>query len=156
MPREYTASFLALDPVAGKLHIAGTARDPGTDQFDIMTWESDLDGTIQTANRFDGPLHRGESPTDAALDHRGNLYLAGISNSYGSGYDYILLKFGVVTRLELPEYRRRESFEITLVGERERIYEIEVSDDLQLWSRLTTVANTFGRTVVLNSFREND
>ncbi len=119
-----------------------------TAKFDIMTWESDLDGTIQTANRFDGPLHRGESPTDAALDHRGNLYLAGISNSYGSGYDYILLKFGVVTRLELPEYRRRESFEITLVGERERIYEIEVSDDLQLWSRLTTVANTFGRTVV--------
>lgn len=146
--REYTASLMALDPVTRKLHIAGTARDSGTNLFDIVTWESDLDGTIHVVSCFDGPLHCGESPRDATLDHRGNFYVSGISNSYRTGYDYIILGLGVATRLEIPSGPRRDPFEIMLVGERERSYALEFSSDLQLWSPLATVVNSNGQTVV--------
>jgi uncharacterized delta-60 repeat protein len=74
----------------GNVYVTG--ESVGTDlSFDLVTLKYNKNGVLQWSKRFAGTCDdRGRR---IAVDHNGNIYVAGMSTGNNSGWDYVVMKY---------------------------------------------------------------
>lgn len=78
---------IALDR-SGNVYVTGTS-DGGDFSYDFATIKYNPSGTQQWAARFDGPGDSFDEAVDLKVDDAGNVYVTGIADSVGSGFDAV-------------------------------------------------------------------
>jgi uncharacterized delta-60 repeat protein len=89
----------------GNIYVTGSCYH---DSRDILTLKIDSNGTLQWAETFDGLYNDIDEPSEMALDHMGNIYIAGKSDT-SRLYDYSLLKYTPNGVLEWNRYYNGEA-----------------------------------------------
>lgn len=80
---------LAVDP-DGNLYVTGTGEDAVTG-FDYATVKYDADGDVVWTRRYDKDAR--DEALALALDESGNVYVTGYAGLFGTGYDYVTVKY---------------------------------------------------------------
>jgi len=65
----------------------------GEGNNDIVTMKYNSSGVQQWVSYYDGPDHRTDKPSGVAVDDSGNVYVAGLSYSYSTFDDYLIIKY---------------------------------------------------------------
>ena len=82
---------LVLDP-AGNVYVTGWSYDYASD-FDYLIIKYDSLGNEVWVEKYDGPANDYDNAHDIAVDGDGNIYVTGESNSSGSGWDFVTIKY---------------------------------------------------------------
>ena len=85
------ALSLAIDD-CGNIYVTGSSFGAGTD-FDYATIKYNTVGIEQWVARYDGKGNRSDHATALGLDRMGNVYVTGQSQSDGTSYDYVTIKY---------------------------------------------------------------
>jgi uncharacterized delta-60 repeat protein len=145
---------LSLDS-AGNVYVAGTQSEISADQADYATVKYDANGKEIWVVRYDGPDGLDDYAEGLAVDQSGNIYVAGQSKSFSTGFDFATVKYvqaAAPPRLDYPTALPGGQFRFTLVGEAGRTYTIQASIDLVTWTALTNFISATGT----NDFTDPD
>ncbi|MBI5772253.1 MAG: tandem-95 repeat protein [Verrucomicrobia bacterium] len=74
------------------LIVAGYSQGAGT-ALDMVTLKFSPAGTLQWANRYDGPANGDDQARGVALDGSGNVFVGGFSQGIGTSYDYAVIMY---------------------------------------------------------------
>ena len=74
------------------VYTTGSSHGNGT-RADIITTKYDSEGNQLWVARYNGPADADDRALSVVVDHWGNVYVAGWSNSVDSGEDYVTLKY---------------------------------------------------------------
>jgi hypothetical protein len=69
----------------GNVAVAGITGRYGSSNYDILVVKYSPDGSVAWTHRYDGPNHGTEYPYGVAFDHKGNVILAGFSETFPFG-----------------------------------------------------------------------
>lgn len=85
---------IAVDQISGDIYVTGWSFGSGTNH-DIATVAYDSDGTQLWVKRYNGPADGSDEGNAIAVDSSGNVYVTGISSSYGtySNLDYYTIAY---------------------------------------------------------------
>ena len=90
------AKAIAVDP-QGNVYITGTIGNvpsgPTCCNGDLIVVKYDKNGVQQWGMGYDGAGHGNDIGNSIALDHAGNVYVAGAATGAGSGLDIVVAKF---------------------------------------------------------------
>lgn len=105
----YDAAYdLAVD-ADGNAYVTGRSARGPTVPYDCLTVAYDPAGETLWAHRYDGPARGNDVARCVAVDAQGNVYVAGMSEGSGTGYDIVTIKCvqgGGVQESPLPEAAR--------------------------------------------------
>jgi Beta-propeller repeat len=90
-PGDDYASGLVLD-TDGSVIVTGASDGPNF-QSDFATIKYSSNGDRLWVNRYNGAANTGDGGTGIAIDHNGNVFVAGYSAGVNSGHDYITFKY---------------------------------------------------------------
>jgi hypothetical protein len=76
----------------GNVTVVGVSQRPAS-QYDWVVVSYKADGTRRYVQRFDGPAHLNDEPSQMLLDPAGGIYVAGYSASATNGTDAFLIKY---------------------------------------------------------------
>ena len=76
----------------GNVYVTGTSYDPTT-LYDIATLKYNSAGGLLWSQRYHGTGGIDDRPYDMTLDENGNVYVTGVSWSFGTRDDYVVLKY---------------------------------------------------------------
>lgn len=82
---------LAVDAM-GNIFVVGDSWGIGTYQ-DFLTIKYDNLGNLLWVSRYNGPANYSDGATDLEVDHAGNAYVTGWSESPNAGSDYVTIKY---------------------------------------------------------------
>jgi len=85
------ARAIAVDK-AGNVYVTGESVGKGTYR-DIATVKYDKLGQRRWVKRYNGPGNGDDAPSGIAVDKNGNVYVSGFCRGYGTGDDYVVIKY---------------------------------------------------------------
>ena len=94
-----SARALELDGV-GNVYVTGYSEGAGTG-YDYATLKYDPDGNLLWEQRYNGG--GSDRPNALAVDGTGNVYVAGLSEGAGTGYDYATIKYSQDANFVVPD-----------------------------------------------------
>lgn len=134
-----TAEAIAVDG-SGNVFVTGHS-DGGGSSDDFATIAYSGDGVALWTNRYSGLGTRYDQARDIAVDHNGNVFVAGYSTGANTGQDYVTIKYAALPPtaiLENPQVAASE-FSFHLVAEPSGQFAIQVSTNLVNWEAMRQV-----------------